>query len=346
MSSQQNHNLNERGASVLKEIVELYTHTGQPVGSKSLVDKLPTPLSSASIRNAMAELEDKGLLISPHTSAGRIPTEHGLRYYVGGILQTGDVEKDIQAHLKQSLSGADSFQKALENINKALSQVTACAGLVLAPKTDTAQLANMQFVRLGGERVLVVIELKNGEVENRIINVPTGIKEESLKDAESQLNKQIAGMTLADAHNQILRALHAQKDEITHAVDELTSMQENVDSTDALIVGGRQNLFGYPELVREHLQDLFKAFEEKRLLAGLLDRVQRSDGVQIFIGSDCPLQVAKDCSMITASYGTADKKVLGTIGVIGPMRMDYRRNIALIDYTAKLLSKTLEEVRT
>lgn len=331
-------NLNERSASILREIVEIYSQTGQPVGSKTLAERLPVGLSSATIRNVMAELERQGLLLSPHTSAGRVPSEAGYRYYVNGLLQVEDLDNAIRQKMAESLRQHRNVDEALRDVAQYISQLTSCAGLVMAPRRNDDRLRQLQFVRLGGERVLVVLVMESGHVENRMIDLPSTLDDETLSDAAKLLNEQVRGKTLADAKAQIIETLRQQKVAISTFMDNLTGGDET-----ALIVGGRNNLFGYPELVREHLQDLFNVFEEKRLLAGLLDRVHQGDGVQIFIGAECPLEVAKDCAMITASYASKDRRVIGTIGVIGPMRMNYNRNIALVDYTARLLSRALDE---
>lgn len=330
--------LNERSAAILREIVEIYSQTGQPVGSKTLAERLPVSLSSATIRNVMAELERQGLLLSPHTSAGRVPSEAGYRYYVNGLVQVEDLDNAIRQRLITSLRQHRNMDEALKDVAQYISQLTACAGLVMAPRRNDDRLRQLQFVRLGGERVLVVLVMESGQVENRMIDLPATLDDETLNEAAKLLNQQVRGQTLDDAKAHIVETLRQQKVAISTFMDNLTGGEET-----ALIVGGRNNLFGYPELVREHLQDLFNVFEEKRLLAGLLDRVQEGDGVQIFIGAECPLEVAKDCAMITANYASSDRRVIGTIGVIGPMRMNYNRNIALVDYTARLLSRALDE---
>lgn len=331
--------LNERSAAILREIVDIYSQTGQPVGSKTLAERLPVSLSSATIRNVMAELERQGLLLSPHTSAGRVPSEAGYRYYVNGLLQVEDIDQAIRQRLSASLRQHRTMEEALRDVAQYISQLTSCAGLVMAPRRNDDRLRQLQFVRLGGERVLVVLVMESGHVENRMIDLPATFGDDMLTEAANLLNQQVRGQTLNDAKAQIVETLRQQKVAISTFMDNLTGAGDET----ALIVGGRHNLFGYPELVREHLQDLFNAFEEKRLLAGLLDRVQEGDGVQIFIGAECPLEVAKDCAMITANYASKDRRIIGTIGVIGPMRMNYNRNIALVDYTARLLSRALDE---
>lgn len=333
--------LGERPGHVLKEIVEVYTQTGQPVGSKTIAERLPGALSSATIRNVMADLEALGLLASPHTSAGRIPTEEGLRLYVRGLVQVGDLSRALQARVRQVVENGGDFDKALREASRLLAQMSSCTGLVLAPRHNDDHLHHVEFVRLGGEKVLVILVADSGNVENRIIFVPLQVTEQNLKEAAAHLNQVIRGQTLAEAREAIVATLRQYKLALDEMMDGFFA-GEPLDGR-ALVVGGSQNLFGYPELVRERLQALFGAFEEKKLLIGLLDQVKQGSGVQIFIGAECPLEVARDCTLITAQYASADKRMVGTVGVIGPMRMNYSQNIALVDYTARLLSRVLDE---
>jgi heat-inducible transcriptional repressor len=333
--------LNERSSHVLREIVDMYTRTGQPVGSKTLAESLPLSLSPASIRNVMAELEARGLLMSPHTSAGRIPTEEGFRYYARGLVEVGDLNARLKEELERRINAAPSFDAAMHEVSRTLAHMTSCAGLVLAPRHDNARLAQIDFIRLGADKALAVLVADSGAIENRMIAVPPSLTDADLRAAASDLNKAVRGKTLVEAREQAIAALRQQKLALDSMMDKFLTAPDTVDT--ALMVGGSQNLFGYPELVRERLQGLFEVFEEKRLLIGLLDRVRQSEGVQIFIGADCPLEAARDCTMITATYGSADKRVVGTVGVIGPMRMNYRQSIALVDYTARLLGRVLDD---
>lgn len=335
-------NLQDRQGHVLKEIVDVYTLTGLPVGSKTIAERLPHKLSPATIRNVMAELEELGLLQSPHTSAGRIPTENGLRYYVNGLVEVGQLTQALEGRLKDSLAGGQNIKKALHDASSILGQMTGCAGLVWAPTQAEEVLEQVEFVRLQGERVLVIMVTESGQIENRMIFVPSTISAQDLKLAAYELNKVIQGLTLPEARLRIVAALRQQKMALDKMMDEFLGV-ETPTGID-LMVAGSQNLFSYPELVREQLQQLFYVFEEKKLLIGLIDQMHKGEGVQIFIGADCPLEVAKDCAMITAQYGTADKKSVGTVGVIGPMRMNYSQNIALVDYTARILSRTLDHL--
>lgn len=338
--------LNERSQVVLNELVDLYTSTGQPVGSKALCEISKLKLSPASIRNVMADLEDGGYLASPHTSAGRIPTEDGFRYYVRGLVEVGEPDKEMKKALKKEL-GSKNFKEVLSSASNALSRITSSASLVMAPRFDMEELEQVEFIRLSGDKVLAVLVTKNGEIENRVIHVPEKVSVEQLNESAKHLRDVVSGKTLADARVAMTQMLMEHKNRVDNMMSDMMNAAEMWGETTvtdgALVVSGSQNLFQYPELVRDQLKDLFHVFEEKRMLMALMNEVQQGDGVQIFIGKDCPLQAAKDCSLITTTYGSDDKKVVGTIGVIGPMRMDYRKTIQLVDYTGKLLSRYLNK---
>ena len=336
--------MKQRHGDVLREIVDVYTQTGQPVGSKTVAERLPSQLSSATIRGVMADLESMGMLASPHTSAGRIPTEEGLRYYVNGLVQVKELDRVLRQQVQTGLRHGVQLQTVLNDASRLLAQMTSCAGLVWAPQRSTEDvLQQVEFVRLSGGRVLVILVAQSGQVENRIISVPGSITDADLRQAAEHLNGLVRGMTLPEAQRHIVDTLRQHKLAFDRLMEQFLAGAGLGESAGALMVGGSQNLFSYPELVRERLQELFQVFEEKKLLIGLLDEVRRGDGVQIFIGADCPLELAHDCSMITATYGSKDRQVVGTVGVIGPLRMNYRQNIALVDYTARLLSQVLDE---
>lgn len=331
--------MQQRANQILKEIIDFYNQTGQPVGSKALVQHLGIDLSPATIRNVMAELEELGFLVSPHTSAGRIPTEAGYRYYAKGLIEVRDLETRFKQALNSHINEARDFNSALKAASNLIAEMTGCAGLVLAPKVENETLEAIEFIRLSAGRVLVVLVSTSGNVENRMIQIPADITADDLTRASRQLNQVIRGLTIPEAMTKVVAALREQKAAIDNVLEHLISTPfEN-----AVMVSGSQHLLGSPDLLREHLGALARVFEEKRLLLGLLSEVKNSSGVQVFVGADCPLEVAKDCAMVTASYGTTDQRVIGTVGVIGPMRMNYEQAVAVVDYTAKVLSKTLQQ---
>jgi heat-inducible transcriptional repressor len=342
--------LNQRSKDILENVVDIYTATGHPVGSKALstVQKT-TPLSPATIRNVMADLEEKGYLASPHTSAGRVPTEEGFRYYANSLVEVGKLKSNIKKELDLSIQEGVDFNTIVQNISKKIGQFTSCAGLVSSPRNDSDPLETIEFIRLKDARVLAVMVTKSGKIENRVIHVPDNIDEHTLNQSSRYLTEVVGGHTIPDARVAMMESLTEKRCEVNELMNNMMQAAETWGEAavedGALVVSGSQNLFQYPELVRDQLKDLFQVFEEKRLLMALLNEVNKGTGVHIFIGSDSQLEAAKDCSMITASYGTADKEIIGTLGVIGPMRMDYKRAINVVDYTSKLLSDVLEKQR-
>lgn len=331
--------LNQRASEVLRCLVGLYTQDGKAVGSKAVCECITEKVSPATIRSVMSDLESKGFLVSPHTSAGRIPTEQGLRYYANDLISI-DLEPELQAKLKDCVSSAKDINQAIKNLSDVIADITSYTGIILAPKKENEILQAINFMPLEDERILAILIAKSGYVENRIIEIPSAIPAQELEKAAIELNQVVKGKTLEQAREIIIKSLRDHKTTLDEAMEKI--LEEQVSDSKSLVVSGQNNLITYPEIVRERLKDLFQVFEEKKLIIGLLDVVKKAEGVQIFIGKDCPLEAAKECSMITASYGNKQSKSLGTIGVIGPMRMDYQRTVSIIDYTAKLLSNIIE----
>jgi heat-inducible transcriptional repressor len=340
--------LSPRAAQVLGDVVDTYTKTGEAVGSKALVETFKYNLSGASIRNVMQDLEHMGLLTHPHTSAGRIPTAKGYRFYAQHIVQAETPDDAVKNALQAQLSPHKSIKQISQDVTSVLSQVTNCAALVTAPKAENDLLDTMEFVRLSGDRVLVVMVTKSGEIENRVIEVPAFIDAQELERAAKTLKPVVMGQTLDQARMSLVAALAEQKGQVNAMIDNMMAAahQWGQPSTadGAMMVAGSTTLFQYPELVRDKLQGLIKLFEEKRLLMALVEEVKNGPGVKIFVGQDVPLQGAEDMAVVGAPYSMGEKnKVIGTLGVIGPLRMDYKRTLGVIDYTAKLLEKALQE---
>ena len=340
--------LNKRAENILESVVDIYTSTGSPVGSKALsqINKSET-LSPATIRNVMADLEEKGYLTSPHTSAGRVPTEDGFRYYANSLVEIGNLKSNIKKELDASIKDGVDFDVIVNDISQKIGQFTSCAGLVSSPQNDSDPLETIEFIRLSNDRVVAVMVTKSGKIENRIINVPNKIDAKTLNQSSKYLTDIIGGHTLPDARVAMMEELTEKRCEVDTLMNNMINVAETWSepalSDSALVVSGSQNLFQYPELVRDQLKDLFNVFEEKRLLMALLNEVSKGTGVQIFIGSDSKIGEVKDCALITSNYGTKDRETIGTLGVIGPMRMNYKRAINIIDYTSKLLSEALEK---
>ncbi len=341
--------LNDRSREVFRLIVDSYVETGEPVGSRTLSARLPRPLSPASIRAVMAELESLGLIYAPHTSAGRLPTEAGLRFFVSGLMEIGHLDAAdrslIEAHCRQS--GRD-FASALESTTTLLSGLSRCAGLVFAPKAE-APLKHVEFVALSDGRALVVTVNRDGLVENRIIAVPADLPPSVLTEATNYLNANIVGRTMAEARAFVSAELERHRSEIDALTKKVVEdglavwAGETQGSGGALIVRGQANLLQDVHALEEldQIRTLFEALETKERMLSLLDIANQAEGVQIFIGSDNPLFDTSGSSLIVAPFRSSPDKIVGAIGVVGPTRLNYGRIIPLVDFTAKVLTRLI-----
>jgi heat-inducible transcriptional repressor len=339
--------LNERSRDVFRRIVDTYLETGGPIGSRTLSRRLTQNLSPATIRNVMADLEDAGLLMAPHTSAGRIPTEVGLRLFVHGLLEVGRLSEDERQNIDaQCAAAGKSVPQALEEATSMLSGLSQCTGLVFAPKTERA-LKHIEFVHLGPGRALVVMVTEDGLVENRVIEVPLGLPPATLIAASNYLNARLIGRTLEEAKSAITADIddsRAQLDELTGKLVEAgLATVAGRGSDSALIVRGQSKLLGDVTALAdlERLRALFEALETKESMLRLLDATRGGEGVQIYIGADNPLFGISGCSMIVAPYQNSREQIVGAIGVIGPTRINYARIIPMVDYTAKVIGRLL-----
>lgn len=339
--------LNDRSREVFRRIVESYLESGEPVGSRTLSRRLGLALSPATIRNVMADLEEMGLLFAPHTSAGRLPTEAGMRLFVDGLLEVGDLTAEERRDLDSRLAAAGGNAEALlERASTTLSGLSRCAGVVMAPKMESP-LKHIEFIGLNPGRALVVLVTENGLVENRIIETPPGFPASALVQATNYLSARLVGRTIAEAYDEIMAELEnhrAQIDELTRSVVErgLATWAGGAGGG-TLIVRGQANLLGDVHALGdlETIRALFETLETKETLLKLLSLADRAEGVQIFIGSDNPLFGTSGCSMIVGPYRNERQKVVGAIGVIGPTRINYARIIPMVDYTAKLVGRLL-----
>lgn len=341
--------LNERSREIFRLIVEAYCDTGDPVGSRTVSQRMTGTLSPATIRNVMADLEDTGLLYSPHTSAGRLPTEAGLRLFVDGILEVGNLSNDERKMIEAQCAGMSrSVDQVLEEATTTLSGLTGFASLVFAPKTDSP-LKHIEFVSLSPGRGLVVLVAENGVVENRLINVPVSLPPSALVQATNYLSARLVGRTLQEALDEIVQELEshqAQLDELTQKVVEsglATWSGDNSADTPSgtLIVRGQAKLLEDVNALTdlEHIRSLFEALETKNEMLKLLTLADGAEGVQIFIGADNKLFNVAGCSMIVGPYRNDSNNIVGAIGVIGPSRMNYARIIPMVDYTAKVIGE-------
>jgi heat-inducible transcriptional repressor len=339
--------LSERSREIFRHIVDAYVQSGEPIGSRTLSRRLGQTLSPATIRNVMADLEEAGLLYAPHTSAGRLPTEAGLRLFVHGLLEVGRISEDERASIEgQCAAHGKTLPEMLEEATAVLSGLSHCAGLVLAPKIE-ARLKHLEFVNVGPGRALVVMVADNGLVENRIIELPTGVPPSTLVEASNYLNARLAGRTLVEARQFIQDELdqqRAQLDQLTGRVVEAGLATWAGSAKDGmLIVRGRANLLDDVTAIGdlERIRTLFQTLETKDTLLRLLDATQQGEGVQIYIGAENGLFSLAGCSMVIAPYANSREQVVGAIGVIGPTRINYARIVPMVDFTAKLIGRLI-----
>ncbi len=337
--------LNNRSIEVFREIIDTFIETGEPVGSRTLSRRLKSPLSPATIRNVMADLEDAGLLYAPHTSAGRLPTDAGLRFFVNGLLEVGDIQKTERDEIERRCKASGlNLENVLNEASSMLSGLSACAGLVMAPKTE-ATLKHLEFVYLSPGRTLAVLITNEGTIENRVLDLPDTITQSVLNEAARYLTARIHGRTLAEARHIITQELTQDKehfDELTTKVVEMgLAVWAGGEQGGSLIVKGQSNLLdSVTELDElEQIRGLFQALDTKDTLIQLLDASIQAEGVQIFIGAENSLFRLSGCSLVVSPYRNTEQKIIGAIGVIGPSRMNYSRIIPLVDYTARIIGK-------
>ena len=336
--------LNDRAREVLRLVVESYVETGDPVGSRALTRKITETLSPATIRNIMADLQDLGLLYAPHTSAGRLPTEAGLRLFVNGLLEVGNISELERESIEARCAAVGrSVNEALEQATTLLSGLSRCASVVMAPKTEQP-LKHIEFVNLGPGRALVVTVNQAGQVENRLIDTPVGMPASALVEATNYLNARLTGRTLEDARRLIhedLKLKRAELNEITARIIESGLASWAGEPGGNLIVRGQARLLEDITAIAdlERVRTLFDALERGESFSRLLELANAGEGVQIFIGADNPLFANTGCSMVVAPFRDSQERVLGAIGVIGPTRLNYARIIPLVDYTARTIGR-------
>jgi len=346
--------LNQRSRDVFRQLVETYLETGGPVGSRTLSKSGGlnggVSLSPASIRNVMADLEELGLLSSPHTSAGRMPTEAGLRLFVDALLQVGDLSDEERAGIETQLSGSNqAVDDALAQVSQTLSGLSHCAGLVVAPKRE-ARLKQLEFVSVAPGQTLAVIVFEDGMVENRIIDTPADMPPSSLTMASNYLNARLKGRSFADAQRRVRQEINDRKAELdaltARVVEAGLAVWSGTDSVAgtaerSLIVRGRGNLLEDVQALEdlERVRKLFDDLETKEELLQLLTLAEDAEGVRIFIGSETQLFSLSGSSVIVSPYTNADNEIVGVLGVVGPTRLNYARVIPMVDYTARLVTQ-------
>ena len=340
--------LNERSREIFRQIVESYLATGEPVGSRNLSRILPMTLSPASVRNVMSDLEQLGLVYAPHISAGRLPTEVGLRFFVDALMQVGDLSEDDRRTIEAQVAGqSESFEEVLTEASGLLSGLSRAAGVVLTAKSNQ-RLKHIEFVRLELSRALVVLVAEDGQIENRVLNIPAGLPTSALIEAGNFLNARMRGRTLAEVKAEIEQRLkegQAELDELTQKIVAagLASWSGGERDERKLIVRGQAHLLEDLKALAdlERVRLLFDDLETRREVIDLLGRAEQAEGVRIFIGSENKLFSLSGSSTIVAPYYDASGHIVGVLGVIGPTRLNYARIVPMVDYTAKVVSKLL-----
>lgn len=337
--------LDERARDIFRRIVESYLETGEPVGSRTL-SKAGISLSPASIRNTMQDLTQLGLLGAPHVSAGRLPTHAGLRLFVDGLLEVGDVAEDERRSIEARLRAhGRNYEDALNEASAILSGLAGGAGVVVTPIRD-AGVKHVEFVSLGVERTLAIMVFEDGTVENRLIRLPAGVTPSALQEASNFLNARMRGRTLAEAKADLRAELERSRQELDATAanlveDGLAAWGGGDGDERALIVRGHANLLEEQVGDLERVRSLFADLEQKEQLIQLLDGVRDGQGVRIFIGAETRLFSLSGSAVIAAPYMTGSQRVVGAIGVIGPARLNYARVIPLVDYTARVLGQVM-----
>ncbi len=347
MTDSTDEGLTERAQLLLKALIENYIRDGQPVGSRTLSRDSGLSLSAATIRNVMADLESLGFVTSPHTSAGRIPTDKGYRLFVDTLLKLKPLQHHEVEDIERQLGDEASTGRSLvHTVSQMLSKVTHMAGLVTLPNPNYVALSQIEFVSLSENRALAIMVMSNREVQNRVVQLDRHYAPEELRRAANYLNEAFSGRSLPDVRAQLL----AQLQETRQHMDQLMSdaiqvaqkvFVQNPNERVEYVIAGETNLMGFAELSNvDRLRRLFEAFNEKRDILQLLDSCLTADGIQIFIGHESGYRILDDISVVTAPY-TLDNRIVGVLGIIGPTRMAYERVIPIVDVTAKLLSSAL-----
>ncbi|MEL6421348.1 MAG: heat-inducible transcriptional repressor HrcA [Pseudomonadota bacterium] len=346
--------LDERSRTIFRELVESYLQTGEPVGSRNISRQLPMKLSPASVRNIMSDLEHLGLIYAPHTSAGRMPTESGLRLFVDGLLEVGDLAPNERRQIETQIgnSGQDrTIEEMLTEASEMISGLSHCAGVVLSdspPEDQPGAVKHIEFVPLDPDKALAVIVGNDNRVENRVIDLPKGLPSSALTEAANYLNATITGLSLDEARRKIEADHEARRAELdslaAKVIDSgLATWSSDASGRQSLIVRGRSHLISETSATDdiERVRQLLNDFEEKQGIIQILNLAERAEGVRIFIGSENKLFSLSGSSMIVAPFENTDKKIVGVLGVIGPTRLNYARIIPMVDYTARLVGKLM-----
>ncbi|KAF0220902.1 MAG: heat-inducible transcriptional [Geobacteraceae bacterium] len=338
-------NLTERSKRILEAIIEDYIATAEPVGSRTITRRHGLSLSPATVRNVMADLEEMGFLSSPHTSAGRIPTDKAYRFYVDGLLEVRKIARDEREEIRKRciLTGKD-IGDVLKETSRMLSSISHYTGIVVAPRFAANIFRHLEFVKLGGKRILAILVSQNGTVQNKIIKTDDELDAADLVRMSNYLNEMLNGLTIAQVKQRLMEEMRDEKNKYDALLARALKLSQDTlaDTDSEMFIEGQSNILEQPEFADvTRMKEIFRAFEEKNQLLGLLDRCLEARGINIFIGSESHLSQMAGVSLITSTYMTG-KNTLGVLGVIGPTRMGYSKVIPIVDYTAKLVSRLLE----
>lgn len=337
--------LDERAQQILRYLIESYTRDGQPVGSKSLAQNSGVDVSSATIRNIMAKLEDMGLVNSPHTSAGRIPTQAGYRFFIDSLLEVRDLGKQAQQSLTQAFTHDQTSTDLIQTASTMLSQMTHLTGLISVTRPSRVDVRHIEFMKLSDRRILVIMVINSDQVHNKVIHVDREYTDLELSEAEKLIGRYLIGSDFNQAGDQLRAEIKQHKDDVNAILESVLEVMGSVcedESDDALLMAGETNMLQFAEMSDiNRLRELFDVFNKKRDLLHILENCTEADGVQIFIGSESGFSVLNDYSVIGAPYAI-DNEVVGVLGVIGPTRIAYDQVIPTVDLTARLLSSALK----
>ena len=338
--------LDKRSKEIFSLIVDDYVNTGDPVGSRKLSSKLEEKLSPASVRNVMSDLQDSGLLTSTHSSAGRVPTDLGMQFFVEGLLQVGKLSNTECLEIKKNFIGnSRNFDQIYDDAIHMLSGLSDCAGLVLAPKLEGG-MKHIEFVPVGSEKALVIMVSETGLIENRIIKTPKGLPNSVLIEITNYLNSKLKGRTLLESQSIIEDEIKNDRRDLDKVskrlIDQGIACWADVNQKNKLIVTGTSKLLEDVTALEqlENIRTLIERLENKENLMGIIEETQEAEGLQIFIGAENNLFGMTGCSTIISPFKNKDKEIIGAIGVVGPMRINYAKIIPVVDYTAKLLGKS------
>ena len=336
--------LSERARKLLKMLVQKHIHEGTPVGSRTLAKLSGLRLSAATIRNIMADLEEMGLVASPHTSAGRVPTAAGYRLFVDTMLQVRPLNEQVVRELQAELESAPDSTALVKSASQLLSGITRMAGVVTLPRTEKSTLQKIEFVKLEGNRVLAVLLLSHGEIQNRLLVLDRGFSRDELQQAANYLTRHFAGLDLADARDRLVQELRDIQHDMNSLMESAITLGDQAftaDSEPDYVMAGQTRLMEFEDLWDlRRMRELFESFGSKRDILHILDRCTNAEGVQIFIGQESGSKALDDCSVVSAPY-IVDGKVVGVMGVIGPTRMNYDKVVPVVDVTSRLLGAAL-----